>query len=157
MSAVRVVLQRVETASVAVGGATFARIGRGLLALVGVTDGDTADDAVRLATKTAALRIFGDGDRPFHRSVGDIGGEILVVSQFTLYGDVRRGNRPSWTEAASPEIAEPLVRRYGDALAAGGLVVERGEFGANMQVRLLNDGPVTLVIDTERLARPRGS
>jgi D-tyrosyl-tRNA(Tyr) deacylase len=130
-------------------------IGPGLLALVGVAAGDGAADAGRLAAKTLRLRLFPDGDRAFERSLPDAGGELLCVSQFTLLGDVRRGNRPSWSGAAAPEAAAPLVEAYADAVAAGGVAVARGRFGATMRVALENDGPVTLVLDTEDLAGPR--
>jgi D-tyrosyl-tRNA(Tyr) deacylase len=153
---VRVVLQRVTEASVAVSGREVAAIGPGLLALVGVRAGDTAADAERLAAKTAGLRLFPDGERPFDRPVGDAGGAVLCVSQFTLLGDVRRGNRPSWSAAAPPEKAAPLVDAYADGLRAAGLDVATGVFGADMRVRLENDGPVTLVLDTDDLSRPRG-
>jgi D-tyrosyl-tRNA(Tyr) deacylase len=155
MRAVRVVLQRVDGAAVEVGGRETAAIGPGLLALVGVAAGDAAADAVRLAAKTVALRLFGRGDRPFDVSVADAGGAVLVVSQFTLLGDVRRGNRPSWAAAAAPAEAAPLVDAYADAVAAHGVPVARGVFGAHMRVALTNDGPVTLVLDSEALRGPR--
>jgi D-tyrosyl-tRNA(Tyr) deacylase len=147
----------VSQARVEVAGELVSRIGPGLLALVGVAAGDTKDDAALLARKTLAARLFPDDERPFHLSLGDYGGEMLVVSQFTLYGDLRRGNRPSWSAAAAPEVAEPLVESYAAALAEAGAVVRRGRFGANMQVNLVNDGPVTLLLDTEELARPRST
>jgi D-tyrosyl-tRNA(Tyr) deacylase len=153
---VRVVLQRVSEAAVAVAGEEVAAIGPGLLALVGVGEGDTAADAARLAAKTAALRLFADAERPFHRNVADAGGAVLCVSQFTLLGDVRRGNRPSWSAAAPPEVAAPLVDAYARGLRGAGLQVATGVFGADMRVRLVNDGPVTLILDTADLVRPRG-
>lgn len=147
----RIVLQRVTHGRVAVGPETVGSIEDGLVALVGVAEGDRHEDAVRLAAKTVRLRLFGDGDRPFHRSVGDVEGAVLVVSQFTLLGDVRRGNRPSWSAAAAPAEAEPLVEAYAAAIARAGVRVERGRFGADMSVAIENDGPVTLLLDSEAL------
>jgi len=152
---VRIVLQRVAWAAVVVDGDEIARIGVGLLALVGVREGDTTEDADRLAEKTVRLRLFGDGVRGFERSLCDIGGELLGVSQFTLYGDVRRGNRPSWAGAAASERAEPLVGWYLDAVARHGVPVARGRFGAMMAVSLENHGPVTIVLDSEDFDIPR--
>ncbi|HWH15956.1 MAG TPA: D-aminoacyl-tRNA deacylase [Miltoncostaeaceae bacterium] len=143
----RVVLQRVDGARVEVDGEVVGQIGDGLLALVGVARGDGPEEAARLARKTLALRLFPVGDRPFEVSVADAGGGVLVVSQFTLLGDARRGNRPSWAAAAPPAEAAPLVDAYAAALAAGGVPVARGRFGAHMRVGLVNDGPVTLVLD----------
>ncbi len=152
----RVVLQRVAWARVAVAGEVVGEIGPGLLALVGVAGGDGPDDAARLADKTVRLRLFADGDRPFHLPLTEVpGGGLLCVSQFTLMGDVRRGNRPSWTAAARPEDAAPLVDAYAAAVAAHGVPVASGRFGAAMAVTLENDGPVTLVLDGEALAGPR--
>lgn len=151
----RVVLQRVSWAAVAVDGEEIARIGPGLLALIGVEGGDTVDVADRLARKTVALRLFADAARGFERSLQDVGGELLGVSQFTLHGDVRRGNRPSWTKAAAPETAEPLVRRYIETVAAEGVPVAAGRFGAMMAVSLENDGPVTLILDSKDFDIPR--
>lgn len=143
----RIVLQRVTRASVSVDGEPVARIARGYLLLVGVEHGDDAGVATRMASKVAALRLFpGDGGRGFDRSIVDVGGEALVVSQFTLMGDVRRGNRPSWAAAAPPEQAAPVVDAFGRALAAAGVPVGTGVFGAMMEVDLANDGPVTLVL-----------
>jgi D-tyrosyl-tRNA(Tyr) deacylase len=144
----RVVLQRVERASVAVDGATVASTGRGFLALVGVGHGDTAADAERLGSKVAGLRVFADPDGKMNLALADVDGEVLVVSQFTLYGDTRKGRRPSWTDAADPSVAEPLVLAFGDALEAAGVRVGRGVFGADMRVELVNDGPVTLLLDS---------
>lgn len=143
----RIVLQRVTGASVTVGGDVAGTIGAGLVALVGAAHGDTREDALRLARKTARLRVFGD-DRGAQRSVADIGGSVLVVSQFTLLADTRRGNRPSWSAAASPEEAIALVATYADALAAEGLTVAGGRFGAHMSVELTNDGPLTILLDS---------
>lgn len=150
----RVVLQRVSRAAVAVDGVEVAAIGPGLLALVGVARGDDAAAAARLAGKVARLRLF-PGEREFERAVGEAGGEVLCVSQFTLHADVRRGNRPSWSAAAPPEQAAPLVDAFADALAAEGVPVRRGVFGAMMEVGLVNDGPVTILLDSADLARPR--
>ncbi len=143
----RVVLQRVTKASVVVAGETVAAIGSGFLALVGVGDEDTDADADVVAAKVAGLRVFSDSDGRFNESLADAGGAVLVVSQFTLLGDVRRGRRPSFSKAAAPEVAEPLVDRFADGLRGAGIEVATGVFGAMMQVRLVNDGPVTLVID----------
>lgn len=129
-------------------------IAAGLVALVGVTHSDTPDLARRLADKTAALRVF-DDERPFDRSVGDVGGAVLCVSQFTLYGNLRRGNRPSWTDAAPGEPARAIVDAYAARLTELGLEVATGEFGAHMSVILDNDGPVTLILDSEQLTGPR--
>lgn len=138
-------VQRVRSASVGVGGEEVAAIGRGLLVLLGIGRGDTAEDADGIVRKLRALRIFeGDSGR-MERSVEDIGGEILCVSQFTLYGDTRKGTRPSFADAASPEQAEPLYERVRAGLGARG-----GRFGARMLVELVNDGPVTLLVDTSR-------
>ena len=144
----RVVLQRVSRASVRVDGETVGEIGAGLLVLAGVREGDELADATRLATKTAELRIFADDEGRFNRSLLEAGGEALVVSQFTLYADTRRGRRPSFIAAARPEVAEPLVEAYAQALEASGIRVARGRFGAHMQVELLNDGPVTVILDS---------
>ncbi len=139
----RALVQRVSEASVTVGGEEVARIGRGLVVLLGVRRGDTDADADRLAAKLLALRIFEDGDGKMNLSVRDAGGELLCVSQFTLYGDTRKGNRPSFVDAAPPEEAEPLYERVRDALGARG-----GVFGARMAVALVNDGPVTVLLET---------
>lgn len=148
----RVVLQRVREASVTLqpGGERRA-VGPGLLALVGVGPGDDAAAAARLAEKTANLRIFSNDEGKFDRSLLDVGGEALVVSQFTLYADCRRGRRPDFTAARSPGEAEPLYRAYAESLARAGVRVKTGEFGASMQVALVNDGPVTICLDTAAL------
>ena len=151
----RIVLQRVSRASVSVSGETVASISQGLLVLLGVREGDGELDARRLAAKTAELRIFPDDAGRFNRSLLECGFEALVVSQFTLYGDVRKGRRPSFNDAARPELAEPLVEAYAGALEALGVAVARGRFGAHMDVELVNDGPVTLIIDSADLDRPR--
>ncbi len=142
----RLVIQRVSEARVDVGGATVGEIGPGLLVLVGARADDERPSAEQLAKKTAQLRIFPDGEGKMNRSVADVGGGVLAVSQFTLYGDTRKGNRPSFTDAARPELAEPLFERYVDALRGYLGSVETGKFGAMMDVYLVNDGPVTLIL-----------
>lgn len=147
----RAVVQRVSEASVRIGGAVRARIGPGLLILLGVEPADTAEDIAWLSGKLARLRIFRDEQGLMNRSVRDIGGEALVVSQFTLYASTKKGNRPSFTEAAKPELAIPLYEAFVRQLAADlGRPVATGEFGADMQVTLVNDGPVTIWFDTKR-------
>jgi D-tyrosyl-tRNA(Tyr) deacylase len=143
---VRALVQRVIRASVAVEGETVAAIGAGLLVLLGVARDDTAADAEWLAGKVRALRIFPDSDGRMNEPLGDR--EVLCVSQFTLYGDARRGNRPSYIEAAPPELAEPLYERFCELLGA-----RRGEFGAIMEVELVNHGPVTLIVEAPQRAR----
>ncbi|NLE44916.1 MAG: D-tyrosyl-tRNA(Tyr) deacylase [Chloroflexi bacterium] len=143
----RTVVQRVSQASVTVDGRLVGAIGRGVVVLVGVTHADTTADADWLARKIAGLRIFEDADGKMNAGLIDVGGAALVVSQFTLYGDARKGRRPGFTEAALPEVAEPLVDRFAETLRAHGVAVETGVFGANMLVEIHNDGPVTLVID----------
>ena len=138
----RALVQRVSEASVTVDGDEVARIGPGLLVLLGVRRGDTEADADRIAAKLLALRIFEDGDGKMNLNVHDAGGEILCVSQFTLYGDTRKGNRPGFVDAAPPEEAEPLYERVREALNAQG-----GIFGARMEVALTNDGPVTVLVE----------
>ena len=139
----RAVVQRVVEASVQVDGEQVAAIGPGLLVLLGVRRGDTPEQADRIAGKLLALRIFEDAEGRMNHSLSDAGGAVLCVSQFTLYGDVRRGNRPSFVEAAPSRDAEPLYERVRAALGARG-----GRFGAHMEVALVNDGPVTLVLET---------
>jgi D-tyrosyl-tRNA(Tyr) deacylase len=153
---VRVLAQRVNRAQVTVAGETTGEIGRGFLLLVGVTLDDTAAAADLLARKVANLRVFDDADGNLNRSALDLleAGEpigMLVVSQFTLYADCRKGRRPSFTQAAPPAVAEPLVDRFADGLRALGLPVATGRFGAEMQVELVNDGPVTIWLDTAEL------
>jgi len=143
----RIVLQRVTEASVSVDGAVVGSIGEGLVALVGVGEGDDAAIVDRAAAKTAALRVFRDDRGRFDRALADVGGAVLVVSQFTLLADTAKGNRPSFTRAAPPELAAPLVDRYARALRELGLEVATGRFGADMRVALVNDGPVTIVLD----------
>jgi D-aminoacyl-tRNA deacylase len=139
---VRALVQRVSEAAVTADGREVARIGRGLLVLLGVRRGDGPAEADRLARKLLALRVFEDAEGRMNLAVGDVGGELLCVSQFTLYGDARKGNRPSFVEAAPPEEAEPLYERVREALGAQG-----GVFGARMEVALVNDGPVTLILE----------
>lgn len=143
----RAVVQRVSQASVTVDGQTVGSIPQGLMILLGVKTGDTEAEAEWLARKIAGLRIFADDDGKFNLSVQDVGGSALVVSQFTLYGDTRKGRRPSFTDAAPPETAKPLVDRFVAFLRAKGLAVETGVFGAVMQVQIHNDGPVTLILE----------
>ena len=138
----RALVQRVSDASVTVDGEEVASIGPGLLVLLGVRRGDGADQADRIASKLLALRVFEDAEGKMNLSLGDAGGDVLCVSQFTLYGDTRKGNRPSFVDAAPPEEAEPLYERVRTALGAKG-----GIFGARMAVALTNDGPVTLLIE----------
>jgi D-tyrosyl-tRNA(Tyr) deacylase len=144
---VRAVVQRVQHASVVVGGETVSHIGRGLLVLLGVAASDSTAKCDRLAAKIARLRIFEGADGRFDRSLVDVSGEALVVSQFTLLADTRKGNRPSFSDAAPPEVAEPLYERFCDTLGAAGVHVGRGIFGGHMAVSLVNDGPVTIVLD----------
>jgi D-aminoacyl-tRNA deacylase len=147
----RALIQRVDYASVTVAGEVKGKIGKGLLALLGVTDSDTAELAERLAQKVSKLRIFNDEAGKMNLSVQDVAGGVLVVSQFTLYADARNGNRPSYIGAAQPEVAVSLYEHFADTLTSLGLTVARGEFGANMDVALLNQGPVTIWLDTDEL------
>ena len=145
----RIVVQRVREARVEIAGETIGRIGQGLLLLVGIAEGDTMAEVELLAKKVAQLRIFADEAGKMNRSVQDIEGGVLSVSQFTLYGDCRKGNRPSFVNAARPETAEPLYDTLNQLLRTQyGLPVETGRFGADMQVSLVNDGPVTILMDT---------
>ena len=138
----RALVQRVSRAAVEVDGQEVASIGLGLLVLLGVRTGDTAEQADRLAGKLERLRVFEDAEGRLNLSVRDVGGELLCVSQFTLYGDAPKGNRPSFVDAAPPELAEPLYERVRSALGAQG-----GVFGAHMRISLVNDGPVTLLLE----------
>ncbi len=147
----RVVLQRVTRASVAVRGERVAEIGPGLLLLVGSGRDDHDGEVARLADKIFNLRIFEDGDGKMNRSLTEAGGQVLVVPQFTLYGDVRKGRRPSWDAAAPPEAAAGRVEALADALEALGASVARGAFGEHMEVDLVNDGPVTLILEGSQL------
>lgn len=146
----RAVVQRVAEARVDVDGRTVGAIGRGLLVLLGVGEGDGEQDLAYLAEKTAGLRIFEDEQGKMNLSVADVGGAVLVVSQFTLYGDCRKGRRPSFTPAAAPETANRLYEEFVLRLRAAGLEVATGVFQAHMRVHLLNDGPVTLLLDSRR-------
>jgi D-tyrosyl-tRNA(Tyr) deacylase len=151
----RVVLQRVSKAAVRVAGQTIGAIGPGFAAFVGVAEGDTEAEARRLAAKCAEMRVFADTDGRFNLSVKDAGGAALVISQFTLFADTRRGRRPSFVAAARPEAAEPLVELFAATLESLGIEVVRGRFGAHMEVEAHNDGPVTIIVDSEELDRPR--
>ncbi len=151
----RAVVQRVSQASVTVGDEVVGAIGQGLLILLGIGAGDSEAEARLLAEKTANLRIFADEEGRFNRSLLDIGGEALVVSQFTLYANTRRGRRPSFSDAAPPEIAAPLVDIFADELRRLGVAVSTGRFGAIMQVALVNDGPVTILLDSAIFREPR--
>ncbi len=145
----RIVIQRVREASVAISGKIKASVGAGMMILVGVEHNDTPDDVDWLVKKTVNLRIFNDADGVMNRSILDAGGEILVVSQFTLHASTRKGNRPSYIRAARPETAVPLYRAFIDGLNAHlPKACGEGEFGADMQVSLVNDGPVTIIIDS---------
>lgn len=146
----RACVQRVSEAAVTVDGECVGRIGPGLLVLLGVAADDGPDDVVRTADKLAGLRIFEDAAGKMNAAVGDVGGAILVVSQFTLYGDCRRGNRPSFTDAAPPELAERLYLEFVARLQSKGLPTETGRFRTQMRVALVNDGPVTLLIDSRK-------
>ncbi|MBO0697005.1 MAG: D-tyrosyl-tRNA(Tyr) deacylase [Zavarzinella sp.] len=152
----RAVLQRVRSSRVVVADEVVGEIGRGLLVLLGVRTGDTEAQARWLADKIVGLRIFEDDQGKMNVSVADIGGSVLVVSQFTLYGDCEKGRRPSFIDAARPEVAEPLYERFADAVRLHGVPVATGRFGAMMQVELVNDGPVTLILDAPELRPPAG-
>ncbi|MGD9675446.1 MAG: D-aminoacyl-tRNA deacylase [Candidatus Bipolaricaulia bacterium] len=147
----RIVLQRVASARVRIGDETVGEIGAGFLLLVGIAPADEGIDPAAVARKIVELRVFEDEDGKMNRSIRDVGGAVLAVSQFTLYGDVRRGRRPSFTAAARPQVAEPVFDGFVAALRAEGVRVETGRFGAKMLVDLVNDGPVTLVL---RVAEP---
>lgn len=147
----RALIQRVSRASVKVECETTGEIGEGLLVLLGVTDSDSEAQAQKLATKVGKLRIFNDDEGKMNKSVKDVGGAALVVSQFTLYADARKGNRPSYIHAAHPEHATKLYRHFSELLRREGLEVANGIFGANMDVELLNQGPVTIWLDTDEL------
>src|ERR1700686_2958250 len=149
----RALLQRVSYASVTVDKLVVGGIGPGLLILLGIGHGDGEAQIKMMTEKIAHLRIFEDDEGKMNRSLLDIGGQALVVSQFTLYADARRGRRPGYTDAAPPALAEPLVERFKDAITSYGVKVAGGVFGAYMQVELLNDGPVTIWLDSEQLQR----
>jgi D-aminoacyl-tRNA deacylase len=143
----RAVIQRVSSCRVVVSGKVVGEIGRGLLVLLGIRTGDTADQARWLADKAVGLRIFDDDQGKMNLAVTDVDGSVLVVSQFTLYGDCQKGRRPSFIDAARPEAAEPLYETFANAVRLQGVPVATGRFGADMQVELVNDGPVTLLLD----------
>lgn len=145
----RVVVQRVSRASVTVDGETTGEIGPGLLLLVAMKGDETGEDLAWMANRCVGLRVFRDEEDKMNRSLLDAGGRILAISQFTLYGDCRKGRRPSFIGAGAPELSEPLFERFLEELRAQGAEVETGRFGAMMQVELVNDGPVTLIIDRE--------
>jgi D-tyrosyl-tRNA(Tyr) deacylase len=147
----RAVIQRVSEASVTVDGQVVGRVGKGLLVLLGVGHDDTEDDVRLMADKIVGLRCFADDDSKFNLSLMDVGGAILAISQFTLFGDCRKGRRPSFSDAARPEPATQLYDAFVQRCRDKGLTVETGEFGAHMDVRLTNDGPVTLLIDTKKV------
>ncbi len=149
----RALLQRVTRATVVVDEQVVGAIGHGFLILLGIGQDDSEAQVQTLVEKIVHLRVFGDDEGKMNRSLLDIGGEALVVSQFTLYADVRKGRRPSFTSAAPPALAEPLVERFKDALTVYNLKVEGGVFGAHMSVELLNDGPVTIWLDSEQLQK----
>lgn len=151
----RALVQRVARASVTVDGRVTGAIERGLLVLLGATHADGADEAAWLATKLAGLRVFPDDEGKMNRDVREAGGAALVVPQFTLYGDARRGRRPEFTAAARPEVAEPLFERFCTALAGEGVRVERGVFRVHMLVELVNDGPITLMVESPVAAEAR--
>lgn len=147
----RALLQRVSRASVTVDGQAVGQIGQGLLILLGVGQGDSKAQVKTLADKIVHLRIFGDDEGKMNRSLLDISGEVLVVSQFTLYADSRRGRRPSFTDAAPPAVAEALYERFKDILVGYGLPVASGVFGGSMQIDMRNEGPVTIWLDSAEL------
>jgi len=148
---VRVLLQRFGHASVTVEGERVASIGRGYLLLVGIGSDDAGDEVERMAAKIATLRLFPDDRGKTNLALADVGGQILVVSQFTLYADVRNGRRPSWTAAAGPDVASERVEAFARSLEARGFAVQRGLFGAHMDVELLNEGPFTLFLDARAI------
>ncbi len=145
----RAVVQRVARASVSIDGKIVGQINRGLVILVGVRNGDDDSDARFLADKCVNLRIFADEEGKFNLSALEVGGELLVISQFTLYGDTRKGRRPSFVDAAPPALSEPLYQRFVDYLRQSGLKVATGEFGAMMLVEIHNDGPVTIILESK--------
>ncbi len=153
----RAVVQRVSRAEVRVEGVSVGAIGPGLLVLLGVGQNDGSEEARLLAEKVVQLRIFSDAEGKFNLSALDVGGSVLVVSQFTLFADTRRGRRPSFVGAAPPDLAAPLVERFMDEARVRGVTVAGGRFGAHMQVELVNDGPVTIILDSEDWKRSRKS
>lgn len=146
----RAVVQRVSQGKVTVAGEVVGQIGRGYVVLLGVSKEDTPEAADYMAEKIAGLRVFEDEAGKMNRSIVDVGGAVLAVSQFTLYGDVRRGRRPGFDQAARPDHAEPLYNRFVEKLRAAGLKVETGRFQTHMEVDLVNDGPVTILVDSDR-------
>lgn len=149
----RAVIQRVTHARVTIDGKVHGEIGRGFLILLGVCEGDTEAEAVYLADKCTGLRVFTDENDKMNLAPADIGGGLLVISQFTLYGDCKKGKRPNFMRAAKPELAIPLYEKFVARCRESGLPVETGEFGADMKVELLNDGPVTILMDTDEMRR----
>jgi D-aminoacyl-tRNA deacylase len=147
----RALIQRVARSDVRIGDEIVGAIGHGMTLLLGVGDADTPEDAALIARKVATLRIFGDDEGKINRSITDVSGAILVISQFTLYADCRKGRRPSFVHAAVPAIAEPLVRQVVALLRAEGIAVETGQFGAEMAVTIVNDGPLTIWLDSAEL------
>lgn len=147
----RAVIQRVSRAKVTIDGAVHGEIGKGFLVLLGVCEGDTEAEAVYLADKCVGLRVFTDENDKMNLAAADVGGGLLVISQFTLYGDCKKGKRPNFMRAAKPELAVPLYERFLARCRESGLPVETGVFGADMAVELVNDGPVTILMDTEEM------
>lgn len=148
----RIVLQRCSRAEVRIDGQTVGKIGKGFMALVGVTDGDTKAEAELLARKVAQMRVFEDADGKMNLALKDVGGAVLSISQFTLYADCKKGNRPSFVRAARPDVAEPLYDYFNNLLHTQyDLQVETGRFGADMKVDFVNDGPVTIILDSAEL------
>ena len=147
----RAIVQRVSEASVSVDGAEVGRIGRGFMVLLGVGADDTEADAQYIADKVGKLRVFEDNEGKMNLPLLDVGGSVLAISQFTLYGDARKGNRPGFSDAAPPEKGEQLYQFFIAALEKRGIAVEKGEFGANMKVHLINDGPVSILLDSNKL------
>jgi D-tyrosyl-tRNA(Tyr) deacylase len=143
----RALIQKVKSGKVSVEGKPIAKIGHGLVIMLGIGQGDTEEKARFLAEKTATLRVFTDFEGKFNQSLLDVNGEALVISQFTLYSDTRKGRRPSFSEAARPEVAAPLVEKFAGFLSAMGLPVQTGSFGAHMLVEIENDGPVTMMLE----------
>jgi D-tyrosyl-tRNA(Tyr) deacylase len=152
----RVVLQRVSCAQVSIDGNIVGKTGRGLVILLGVAEGDTEEDAEYLTEKCVTMRIFNDEKGKMNHSVNDMHGEILSISQFTLYGDTRKGRRPSFIKAADPERAENLYNYFNECLRRSGLKVETGQFGAMMNVDIYNEGPVTIIVDSKQKREKSG-
>lgn len=145
----RALVQRVSHASVTIDGVVHGKIGQGFLVLLGITDGDTEDDAVYLADKTVKMRVFTDENDKMNRSLADVGGGLLIVSQFTLYGDCRKGRRPGFSDAADPAVAEKLYERFVELMKQQNVAkVQTGRFGADMKVKIFNDGPVTFLLES---------